>query len=798
MPVGGKYRIKILSAVLLTIILWPVALLSGVMSKSIVAGKVIPDTLEGKTLGEVIVRRTKNHYSKRNNPAVEFVSKIRNAKNLGDPRRNSYYSFRKYERIALGLNDFYVNDSAFSGGVAGKFAFIKEHVDTSDVTGLPILPLTVKEKVSDVVYRREPRSEKQYVVGIKQDGIDDIADLQSIQTLVEDVFREIDLYDDDVTLLRNRFVSPLSPIAPDFYRFFLSDTVKIEGTDCVVLSFAPRNPATYGFLGRVYVEKDDTTMFVKKVKMGVSPSINLNYIDRINIEQEFEKAPDGSRLKIKDDLNVEMSLIKGTQSFYARRSTAYEGHSFEIPERAELFDEIGEVFTSPDAYAKDSVFWQRERLVAAGRNEKRIDKLVANLRSVPLYKYGERVLKLFVVGYIQTGNPSKFDIGPLNTFIGYNSIEGLRLRVGGITTANLSKRLFARGYAAYGFRDEKWKYNAELEYSFNDKQYHSREFPIHSLTLSERYDIDQLGQNYQFTNADNVFLAWKRGRNHLITYKRETAVKYKLEIRNNMSFEVSSILERQEPGPYIKFTTVDDRDLSHINEMKFTASVRYAPGEKFYQTKSSRVPINKDAPVFVLTHTFAPEGWLGSSYTINKTEISAQKRFWLSAFGYTDVLVKTGHVWSRTPYLWLFSPNSNLSYTIQRESFALINPMEFVGDSFVSWELTYWANGLLFNYIPGVKKLKLREVISFRGWWGNLSDKNNPAKSTLADGAMPLLKFPQSTGVLTFQDAPYMELSAGIDNIFSCLRLDYVWRLNYRNVPRSDRSGLRIALHFTF
>ena len=408
------------------------------------------------------------------------------------------------------------------------------------------------------------------------------------------------------------------------------------------------------------------------------------------------------------------------------------------------------------------------------------------------------MLKLFVVGYIQTGNPSKFDIGPLNTFIGYNSIEGLRLRVGGITTANLSKRLFARGYAAYGFRDEKWKYNAELEYSFNDKQYHSREFPIHSLTLSERYDIDQLGQNYQFTNADNVFLAWKRGRNHLITYKRETAVKYKLEIRNNMSFEVSSILERQEPGPYIKFTTVDDRDLSHINEMKFTASVRYAPGEKYYQTKSSRVPINKDAPVFVLTHTFAPEGWLGSSYTINKTEISAQKRFWLSAFGYTDVLVKTGHVWSRTPYLWLFSPNSNLSYTIQRESFALINPMEFVGDSFVSWELTYWANGLLFNYIPGVKKLKLREVISFRGWWGNLSDKNNPAKSTLADGAMPLLKFPQSTGVLTFQDAPYMELSAGIDNIFSCLRLDYVWRLNYRNVPCSDRSGLRIALHFTF
>ena len=797
MPEGGKYRLKILLAALLAIILWPVTVLSGERALSS-GGKVLMDTLEGKTLDEVVVRRTKNHYSKRNNPAVEFVSRIRNAKKLGDPRRNNYYSFRKYERISLGLNDFYINDSAFSGGIAGNFAFIKEHVDTSDITGLPILPLTVKEKVSDVIYRRDPRSEKQYVVGIKQEGIDDIADLQSIQILVEDVFREIDLYDDDINLLRNRFVSPLSPIAPDFYRFFLSDTVNIDGTDCIVLSFAPRNPATYGFLGRVYVEKDDTTMFVKKVKMGVSPSINLNYIDRINIEQDFEKAPDGSRLKIKDDLNVEMSLIKGTQSFYARRLTAYDGHSFGIPERKDLFDEIGEVFTSPEAYARDSGFWQKERLVDAGRNEKRIDRLIANLRSVPIYKYGERVLKLFVVGYIPTGSPSKFDIGPLNTFISYTSVEGVRLRLGGITTANLSRRLFARGYAAYGLRDKKWKYNAELEYSFNDKKYHSREFPIHSLILSERYDIDQLGQNYQFTNADNVFLAWKRGSNHMITYKRETSLKYKLELRNNLSFDVSSILERQEPGPYLKFTTVAGKDLSHINEMKFSVSVRYAPGEKFYQTKSSRVPINKDAPVFILTHTFAPAGFLAASYPINKTEFSAQKRFWLSAFGYTDMLLKAGHVWSRTPYLWLFSPNANLSYTIQRESFALIDPMEFIGDSFMSWELTYWANGLLFNYIPGIKKLKLREVVSFRGWWGNLSDKNNPAKNSAFDNSAQLLQFPISSRALMFKNMPYMELSAGIDNIFSCLRLDYVWRLNYRDVAGSDRSGLRVALHFTF
>ncbi|MDE5942454.1 MAG: carboxypeptidase-like regulatory domain-containing protein, partial [Muribaculaceae bacterium] len=668
------------------------------------------------------------------------------------------------------------------------------HIDTSDITGLPILPLSVKEKVSDIYFRRDPQSEKQYVLGIKQDGIDDIGDLKSIQTIVEDVFREVDLYDDNITLLRNRFVSPLSPIAPDFYKFFLSDTVSIGATKYVVLSFAPRNPATYGFLGRIYVEDGDSTMFVRKVSMGVSPSINLNFIDRIRIEQEFDKAPDGSRLKTRDDLNVEMSIVKGTQSLYARRATAYNRHSFDIPGQAALFDRQENTITSTEAYARDSQFWNNERLVKASHNETRIDNLLSQLRSVPVYRYGERFLKLIVLGYVATGNPSKFDIGPLNTFISYNSIEGLRLRAGGITTANLISHLFARGYVAYGFRDRKWKYNGEIEYSFNRKEYHSREFPIHSLSVSERYDIDQLGQNYQFTNADNVFIALKRGDNHLITYKRHTGINYKLELPWNLSFDLSGAWERQEPGPYLPFTLVTGASLPHIDETLFRMTLRYAPGEKFYQTKSSRVPISKDAPVFILSHTYAPKGLFGSRYDINKTEFSARKRVWFSAFGYVDLMAKCGHVWSRTPYIWLLTPNANLSYTIQPESFALVNPLEFINDSFVSWEMTYWANGALFNYIPLIKKSRLREVISFKGWWGKLSSKNRP-------GAMPgqpqLLDLPEGTNI-EMGNTPYMEISAGIDNIFRCLRLDYVWRLTYKNVAGTDRHGLRVAFHVTF
>lgn len=757
------------------------------------------DTLKGVTLKEITVKRTKNHYSKRNNPAVDFVNRIRTAKSLADPKRHDNYSYRKYDKISVGINNIALPDSTTPAG-RGQLAFLREHVDTSDVTGLPILPLSVKEKVSDYYFRREPHAEKLHVRGTRQNGVDEVADLQSIQTALEDIFREVDLYDNDIPLMRNRFVSPLSAIGPDFYKYFLTDTVMLGDRRCVLLSFAPRNPATFGFLGRVWVEEGDSTMFVRKVRMGVSPTINLNFVDRLQIEQEFEKAPDGSRLKVRDDLNATFKVLPGHPELYARRTTGYDSHSFLPPASDSIFATVAEVITDPEAAAKSEEFWARERQVHVTDNEGRIHMLMSRLRGVPIYHYGENVLRVLVKGYVPTSKNSLFDLGPLNTFIGGNPVEGLRLRVGGMSTAQLSNQWFTRGYVAYGFKDRKWKYNAELEYSFLPKKKHAMEFPVHSITFQEKYDIDQLGQRYQFTNPDNIFIALKRGENHLITYTRHTAATYKLELLNNLSFNLSADAVRREPGPYVPFLRADGTTLSHYNQLTFTAQIRFAPGEKFYQGQSYRLAINNDAPIFILSHEYSPRNILGAPYEISKTELSVAKRVWLSAFGYLDLMGKGGHVWTRSPYPSLLTPNVNLSYTIQPESFALMNPLEFINDSFVSWEATYWANGTIFNYIPLFKRLKLREVVAFRGWLGTLSDRNNPIYNS-SDPLSPnrqLLLFPAEAHVTPMHGRPYMEISAGIDNLLKCVRLDYVWRLSYLNTPATNRSGLRLALHFNF
>jgi hypothetical protein len=181
---------------------------------------------------------------------------------------------------------------------------------------------------------------------------------------------------------------------------------------------------------------------------------------------------------------------------------------------------------------------------------------------------------------------------------------------------------------------------------------------------------------------------------------------------------------------------------------------------------------------------------LGADYDYNRTDLGFQKRFWFSAFGYTDVILKAGKIWDKVPFPLLMIPNANLSYTIQYESYALMNAMEFLNDRYASWDLTYFGNGVLFNRLPLVKELKWREVLTFRGLYGDLSDKNNPAKS---DG---LFLFPE--GSYQMGKKPYMEVGVGVENILRFLRFDYVWRLTYRELPDVDTSGLRVSLHFTF
>ncbi len=746
----------------------------------------------GVMLGTVIAKPRKEKYSKKNNPAVDFMERIRATADINDPDRRDNYNYDKYERITLAINDYHFNDSA-RHGIDRRFGFLKDYIDTNALSGKPILNVALREKLSSVHHRLHPsEGRKEYVKAIRNSGLDEFLDPASTQMFYEDVMREVDVYANDITLLQQRFVSPLSRIAPDFYKFYLTDTVTIDSVRCVELTFVPRNPASYGFTGRFYVAQGDSTMFIRRIVMRVPHDINLNFIDNLLITQDYDRAPDGSRLKRSDRMEVEATLLPALPGMYAARTTVYTGHDFNPAPDQSIFDRGLQQIYAPGAQARDTVYWAENRTAPIGRGVRHIDRMMQQLRSNKLYYWGEKVVKTFASGYITTGAASKFDLGPLTSTFSSNELEGFRLRLGGMTTANLSRRIFARGYGAYGFRDQKWKYRGEIEYSFRDKTYHSREFQVHALRLTHEYDMNMLGQRFVSNNQDNMFMSFRRDKDFQMLYRRLTKLEYICEMENHLSITARLQSARQEATRFLPFVNGYGKSLGHYTMNSATIEPRYAPGEKFYQMVTGRLPINFDAPVITLSHTFAPRNCLGNTFGLNVTELSFSKRFWLSAFGYVDLFLKGGHVWSRSPYPDLLIPNANLSYFIQLESFSCMNPMEFINDSYAQWDVTYWANGAILNYIPLLRKLKLREAFFCRGLWGDLSRRNRPWLHP------DLLSFPADAHTQMMTRTPYIEAGIGIDNLFRCLRVDYTWRLTYRDNPHACRGGLRFMFHFSF
>lgn len=741
----------------------------------------------GMKLAEVVIKPKKEKYSKKNNPAVDLMRRVRAGAEKNAPERNPWYNYDKYERITLALDDV-----SEDGALVRKFPLLKEHMDTSVLTGRPILNVALREKSSRVSYRRDPESRKELVAGLRHEGIDDMLDPAATQALYEDLLREVDIYGNDIPLVRNRFVSPLSRIAPDFYKYYITDTVTVGADSCVVLTFVPHNPASTGFVGRLYVDKNDSTAFVRRIEMNIPADINLNYINNLKIVQEYERAPDGSRLKTLDDMVLEAGFFSNGNQLYARRVDKYANHDFNEPADKGVFSLMAPSTVIGGASARSEEWWSRARLSAPSGAEKSVGKMMTGLRQNKFFYWTEKIVKVLATGYIQTGPQSRYDLGPVNTLVSYNDLEGVRFRVGGMSTANLSPRFFTREWVAYGLRDHRWKYSVELEWSFRDKTYHSREFPVHAFRATHSYNVDMLGQHFRYTNPDNVFLSLRSSKDDMMTYQRLSKLEYILELENNFSVEASVAHSRQEESRLLRFTDGYGNSLGHLTTAGISLKLRYAPGEKFFQTKSARIPINLDAPVIELSHTFAPAGILGNRWGLNVTELRFSKRFWLSAFGKVDVVLKGGHIWNTSAFTNLLIPNANLSYTIQPESFSLMKALEFLTDSYAQWDLTYWGNGILFNLVPGLKKAQLREVVNFKGVWGHLSSRNMPWRHP------SLPQFPVGAMPRPMTDTPYMEASVGLDNIFRILRLDYVWRLTYRSTPGVDHSGLRLMLHFTF
>lgn len=756
-----------------------------------------------KQLKGVTVKTKRSKYSRKNNPAVELMKRVIAAKKRTDLANHDYYQFNKYQKITFAIND--IKPTELENEKLKKKKWLINQIETCPYNNKLILPLSVDETVTRNIYRKDPKTEKSIIMGQSSSGVNDLIETGDIlNNVLKDVFTDVDLYDDQIRLLQYPFTSPIGKDAISFYRFYIVDTVYVDRDKCFHLQFLPNNQQDFGFRGEIWILAD-STLHVKRCNLTLPKKSDVNFVDNLQIIQEYTRLPEGDWALTTDDMFVEMSIAKFLTKAIVIRTTRMSDYAFdELPDK--LFKGKTKVLHESNAMMRDEAFWDKYRSVELTKSESSMDAFINNLSQQKAFKYIIFGVRAFIENFVETGSqnhPSKVDIGPINTMISSNFIDGVRTRISAQTTANLNPHWFLSGYYARGWDSRKNYYKGELTYSFNKKEYLPREFPKRTLTFTSTYDVCSPSDKFMHTDKDNVFTALKWTKVEKMMFYNRQQLSFEREEEWGFRTTISLKTEENEACGDLFFEPLSmvGMEDAMIGQGKFRTTearieLRYAPGETFINTKQRRLPVNLDAPVFTLSHTTGIKGFLGGDYDYNFTEASIYKRLWLNSWGKIDILAKGGIQWNKVPFPLLIMPAANLSYIISDETFNLINNMEFLNDRYASLDISWDLNGKIFNRIPLLKKLKWREWLGIKCLWGTLTDKNNPTLAANAGDDM-LMEFPEGSYIMDSK-RPYIELIAGIHNIFKIIHIQYVHRLNYNHLPTATKNGVRLMMRLTF
>lgn len=752
-----------------------------------------------QALQEVVISKKRQKYTRKGNPAVELVKQVIEHKNDNRVESAEMYKVTRYEKLVMAFGKFNINFQ--KNRINRQLSFLEKYIDTLSFDTVPVLTLSLRETLADLYHQQTPKRDVTYVKARRMQGADDVLDMEGLDANLKAIFSEVNIFNNDIELMLNRFVSPLSStMAVAYYHYYITDTVELDGISCIELTFTPVNTHTFGFNGRMYIV-NDSTYAVKQYIMSVPKNINLNYVSQLSVSQSFFKNEIDLWAPAISHTFAKFSVFKRKHQLYARQTTLWYDYQMGAPTPDSLAGALSvEEVVSPDVRKYKSGRWKEMRPIPLSAKESFLDSLGVELRRLPAYKALEKTAEILSSGYIATAKDrkeSRFDIGPIYDMLSFNPTEGVRLRVGGMTTAKLHDQWFVNGYLAFGCKDLRLKYNLAVTYSFVKKQRHLNESPKHAITFSSGYEMELQGQSYSYMDRDNLLMSFTVDSTQLAAqYVRRTRLRYEREWQNNLRLDTWIQYENNEAtGSLAYFRINRNGTVTRVRDfynLEWCANLRWAPGETKYNRQTGEKSIfnlAKDAPVISLTHTI---GLMDKRFLFNRTELSLEKRFWLSSFGHIDAKLEGGIVWDQVPFPELYVPPANQSWFLTPNSFCLMKPMEFIMDRYVALYATYYLKGWIFNRIPGWNRLNFREVLSFSGIYGGLSSRNTPNENTPGLYMLP-------AGCSPIGKVPYMEFTAGIENILSFIRIDYVRRISYaKDLTGWGKNGIRISFRVSF
>jgi hypothetical protein len=719
--------------------------------------------------------------SKKNNPAIDILRKVWANKRENGLKRFKQYEYDKYEKVEFDINT--IDSSLINSKLFKGMEFVFEQVDTSSVTGKTYLPMFINEAASRVYGDNLLKKEKEVLKGNKNSGF---SDNQVVIDFVGDLYSDYNIYDNYLKFFDKSFVSPLSRTGIQTYNYVLSDSAFIDNKWCYNIIYYPRRKNELTFKGDFWVA--DTTYAIKEINLQASKSANINWVKEIYIEQEFEVLNDSLFLVKRDYMMSDFAFSKKEKSrgVYGKRTTLYKNYKFDLPKEKKFYEE--EVYYyDKDVYDRDDSFWDTNRLEKLNKDEVGVYKMLDTLKTVKKFKRLYNLGSILSSGYIEF-NTLPLDYGPIFSTFGFNEVEGMRLRAGGRTYFGRNDIWRLEGFLAYGFRDDKFKYGISGKWLLDKKN-------RFIISGGNRRDVEQIGAS--LTTSTDVLgrsLASSSvvgsGTNDKLTSISLTSAAIEVEPWRNVVMRLGANYRTLESASDTFSLDYFDNEsstgiASDIKQFESSFSMSYFPGRKMTGFGVERHDANDDYSRIFAQVSFGDKNILNGDFDYTKVQFSYLQPWQIGGFGNLYSTIEVGKTFGEVPLGLLSVVPGNQSYFSIYNTFSQLDFYEFVTDTYASLHLQHNFNGRFFSRIPWLRKLNLREIVSFRTVWGEVSDAN---KALNASGLI----------YNTPDKEMYYEYSLGVGNIFKILRIDFNFRGNYLDNPDARKFGVTGTFGFHF
>jgi hypothetical protein len=565
----------------------------------------------------------------------------------------------------------------------------------------------------------------------------------------------------------------------------LTDTAFIDNKWCYNIVFYPRRKNELTFKGDFWV--NDSTFAIKTINMAVTKSANINWVKDIYIEQEFEVLNDSVFLPTRDYMMSDFALRKKEESkgVYGKRTTLYRNFKFDEKKPEKFYkEEVNYIDNS--VYAKSDEYWEANRFERLNKDEVGIYKMIDTLKTVKRFKQMYSLVSILGSGYIEIPK-WKLDYGPIFSTVGFNDVEGWRLRAGGRTYFGPNDLWRIQAYTAYGFDDNKFKYGVSGKWMVDKK---NRVI----ISGGNRRDVEQIGASLTTTNdvlgrsyaSSGLFTTAANGK---LTNINLSTLAVEMEPVKNLTFQLGfsyRTLESASETFSLNYFTDNTftSTASEVKQSELNLQVEYTPKRKTIGYGVERREVDSPYSRFFINYSQGFKGLIDSDFDYQKIQLYYKQPVVIGPLGRSNFTMELGKTFGQVPLGLMSVVPGNQTYFIIQNTFSNLNFYEFVADEYATLQWEHNFNGKIFARIPGIRKLNLREIIGVRGVYGTVSDEN---KAINASGL-----------VYQAPEKPYWEYSAGIGNIFKVFRLDFAWRANYRDIPDTNNFTIKGSFGFYF